>query len=795
MKEARMGTGRSRSGAHDQWGLGAVLDSLDSAVFVGILMVDGTLVHANGAALDAIGVTLTEVIGTPFDATPWWRHSEATRQRLHAAVDAGARGEPSHFEVQIQTADERTIDADFSLHPVFDAEGNVAFLVASACDITAQRTAQESVSYLVNYDALTGLPNRRYLQRRLRLKLQRAKDEGRSLTLMCIDLDRFSRINAVLGNAGGDEVLRIVSGRIAGCLTPSDKLVRFDGDEFVVEVDAEVSNDEAAQAAAQVLLEAIAAPIEVKGREVFVTASIGVATADADQTDADVLLRNAGVALGRAKSLGRNSCVVYTQEHCDPDPHGFELEAALRHAIGRNELHLAYQPQVDMSSGQIVGVEALLRWNHPVHGSVSPARFIPIAEEAGLIGPIGDWVLRTACATASAWQRAGLQSVRMSVNISARQLQQADFAMRILQALQDAELDPRRFGVEVTESLVMQRVDEVAAQLRTLRAKGIEIALDDFGTGFSSLSCLRRLPIDVVKIDRSLVPAITASNEALSITRAIIAMAHTLGMKAHAEGIETESQLELLAANHCDRFQGHLFSAPVSADEIESMLRTGRALQVPERRRTAWVRTVLVADDERWVLDKLRQQVSWRFGDTVRVETFLDGRAAVQRLREGPVDVIISDLRMASMDGIALLGQARDIQPDAVRMMLLGPTDLGNVIDDERQVDVFRYVSKPWVQDHLLMHLQAALDYVEQGRASRALGDAIRVARYQPSPMEIELRRLEDLEPGITEVARSPRGEVLMPQSLLTLPGDLWVASAPPKPHRGGDLRISPRAP
>lgn len=779
MKEAGKPESRSRAGAHDKWGLGAVLDSLDSAVFVGILMVDGTLVHANGAALDAIGATLAEVIGTPFDATPWWRHSEPMRQRLRAAVEAGARGEPSRFEVQIRTADERTIDADFTLHPVFDAEGNVAFLVASACDISAQRVAQESVSYLANFDALTGLPNRRYLQRRLRLKLRRAKDEGRALTLLCIDLDRFSRINAVLGNAGGDEVLRVLAGRIAACLTPSDKLVRFDGDEFVVELDSQASNDEAALQLAGVLLESIATPIDLEGREVFVTASIGIASADADHTDADVLLRNAGVALDRAKSLGRNSFVVYTQERCDPDLHGFELEADLRHAIGRRELRLVYQPQIDMSSGQIVGVEALLRWDHPVHGSVSPARFIPIAEEAGLIGPVGDWVLRTACAAAGGWQRAGLPSIRMSVNISARQLQLADFAKRILQALHDAELDPRRFGVEVTESLLMQRVDEIAAQLRTLRAKGIEIALDDFGTGFSSLSCLRRLPIDVVKIDRSLVPAITASNEALSITRAIVAMAHSLGMKAHAEGIENESQLELLAANHCDRFQGFLFSAPVSADEIEAMLRAGRTLQAHERRRAAWVRTVLVVDDERWVLDKLRQQVSWRFGDTVRVETFLDARAAVQRLREGPVEVIVSDLRMPSMDGIALLDQARIIQPDAVRMMLLGPADLGHVIDDERQLDVFRYVSKPWVQDHLLMHLKAALDHVEHGRASRVLGDAIRVARYQPNPMEIELRRLEDLEPGITDVARSPRGEVLMPQSLLTLPGDLWVAPAP----------------
>jgi diguanylate cyclase (GGDEF)-like protein/PAS domain S-box-containing protein len=784
MREAGQTTARSQAGARDPWGLGAVLDSLDSSVFVGIVMTDGTLVHANQAALDLVGATLAGVIGTPFEATPWWRHSEPTQHRLRAAIEAGARGELSRFEVEIHTADERTITADFSLHPVFDAKGNVAFLVPSACDISERRAAQESAKYMANHDALTGLPNRRYLQRRLRIKLQRAKDEGRRLTLLCIDLDRFSRINAVLGSAGGDEVLRILAARIAACLSPGDKLVRFDGDEFIAELDSQASNDDAAARVARVLLDAIAAPIVFEEREVFVTASIGVASADSDHTDADVLLRNAGVALDRAKTAGRNSCAVYAQEHGDPDLQGFELEAALRHAISRNELHLVYQPQVDMSSGRIVGVEALLRWEHPVHGSVSPSRFIPIAEETGLIGPIGDWVLRTACAAAGEWQRAGLSSVRMTVNVSARQMQQADFAERVVQVLQDAGLDARRFGVEVTESLLMQRVDQAAAQLRTLRAKGVEIALDDFGTGFSSLSSLRRLPIDVVKIDRSLVPAITASSEALSITRAIIAMAHSLGMKAHAEGIETESQLELLAANHCDRFQGYHFSAPVSADEIESMLRAGRTLQVPEWRRGAWVRTVLVVDDERSVVDKLSQQISRRFGDTVCVETFLDARSALERLREGPVDVIISDLRMPVTDGIALLDQARNIQPNAVRMMLLGPDDLGRAIDDERQVDVFRHVSKPWVADRFLNHLQAALDHVEQGRANLVLGDAMRGARYQPSPVEIELRRLEDLEPGITDVGRSPLGEVLMPQSLLTLPGDLWVAPVPPEPRK-----------
>jgi CheY-like chemotaxis protein len=261
-------------------------------------------------------------------------------------------------------------------------------------------------------------------------------------------------------------------------------------------------------------------------------------------------------------------------------------------------------------------------------------------------------------------------------------------------------------------------------------------------------------------------------------------MAHSLGMKAHAEGIETESQLELLAANHCDRFQGYHFSAPVSADEIEAMLRAGRTLQVPEWRRGAWVRTVLLVDDERWVLDKLSQHISRRFGDSVCVETFLDARSAVERLREAPVDVIISDLRMPVMDGIALLGQARNIQPNAVRMMLLGPSELGQAVDDERQVDVFRYVSKPWNQDHFLAHLRAALDHVEQARANLVLGDAVRGACYQPSAVEIELRRLEDLEPGITNVGRSPLGEVLMPQSLLTLPGDLWVAPVPPKPRK-----------
>lgn len=441
-----------------------------------------------------------------------------------------------------------------------------------------------------------------------------------------------------------------------------------------------------------------------------------------------------------------------------------ETMSYLHQALRDDELRLVYQPQVDIVSGEIVGVEALLRWNHPTMGCLGPDRFLLLAEGTGLIGAISEWVIRHACADAVRWQRDGLSALRMTVNVSASELQQPHFSRRMLDLLEEAQLDPRCFGIELNEGFPMHRLIDISQQLELLRQRGIEIVLDDFGAGYSSLRCLRQLPIDVMKIDRSLLASISSGGKNALIARAIIAMAHSLEMKVLAVGVETEGQLEWLIANRCDRIQGYHFCAPAPSADIESMLRTGRRLSMVERRRSALMKRVLLVDDESWVLDKITQQLHWRFHETVLVESTCNPREALQRIGDSRYDVVVSDLQMPHIDGIAFLRQARRLQPDAVCMMLLGPSDLKCVINDDRQVEVFRYLGKPWRLNQLLSHFSAAFNRVSRQRA-----------RDVQSEAQKELRRMECQEPGITAVDRGPLDEMSLPSQLMTLPGDLWV--------------------
>ncbi|NRF71109.1 EAL domain-containing protein [Aquincola sp. S2] len=763
--------------SRDSIALATILDRLGPNVSVQLLMADGTLLHANQASLDAVGTTLTDVIGLPFHATPWWPVNPHERQRLQAAMEDGLHGKPSRFEVHLQRADGRMTTADFTLNPVFDGAGKVAFLVPSACDTSGRHAERERISFLAEHDALTGLPNAHRMRQLLPQVIADARQLGRRPALLCIGMDHFNRINTALGLPAGDEVLRTMGTRIAACLEPGDLLARGNGDEFIVALAAPAAPDEACEQLVLLLQDTIAAPIVVEGREVVVTAGIGLASADADRADPDLLMRHAGIALEQAQRSGCGRSATYGRDRLDADPDHLALAAALRHAIERDQLHLVYQPQADLVTGRIVGVEALLRWQHPQFGLVPPERFLPIAEETGLGAAIGDWVIRSACRKAAAWQQPGWPGVRISVNVSAAQLQQADFVEGIERRLREAGLQPRRFGLEISENQLMARPDQAAARLRRLRALGVEVALGNFGTGHSSLACLRSLPLDVVKIDRSLIPGITAGAGALSITRAILAMAHCLGMKVVAEGVESAGQLELLAANHCDRVQGHFVGAPVAAGAIDDLLRVGRALLEP-RRRHAPVRTLLVAIDDPVMLERIQRQVLLRFEEQLRVDTCRSGPDALERLRAGPVDVLLAAGNLPVLDGGTLLKLVKVLQPNTVRMMVLDAAELAAVADDPRQQDVFRYLSRGGVLDHLLQHLKAALDLTDRQRALRILDIAVDGAPYQPTPVERELRRLEELEPGLTAMQHGPDGELLMPQTLPTMPGDLWTSAA-----------------
>lgn len=546
---------------------------------------DGAFRDTNAAACRLLGLTREQLLrlrvpdfDTQTDDTQW-------SQRWRELHERGSL----RFETSMRHHQGHEIPVDVSVSLVTSDDETFAHVCVD--DLRDRRAAERRIQQLLQFDELTGLPNRQRLFEHLGATLQTSA----TTAVLVLELDRFKRINDGLGPQIGDAVLREVAGRIAATVRSVDLVARRGGDEFVIVMPAP---SVPAPHVAQTLLETMARPMTIEGHEIHLTCSIGIAMAPADGDRADTLLRRANAALEQAKRLGRNQVNVYAGAPHDDDPEQMALETALRHALRDEQFELHYQPQVDLVQGRIVGVEALLRWQHPTLGRIAPDRFIPIAEETGLIVPIGDWVLRHAIEQAAAWQRAGLPPLRMAVNLSARQLLQPDLARRIEGLLAATGLDPRRFGVEVTESMLIGNFDQAVQHLRALRALGVEVSLDDFGTGYSSLSYLRRLPVDVVKIDRSLVPDVTAPAEDVSITRAIITMAHQLQMKVLAEGVESEGQAALLAANQCDQMQGWWFSAAQPAAAIEAMLREGRQIDPALLGRRSRQRTLLLVDDE-----------------------------------------------------------------------------------------------------------------------------------------------------------------------------------------------------
>jgi EAL domain-containing protein (putative c-di-GMP-specific phosphodiesterase class I)/FixJ family two-component response regulator len=499
---------------------------------------------------------------------------------------------------------------------------------------------------------------------------------------------------------------------------------------------------------AQALLDGIARPMAIEGHEIHLTCSIGITMAPADGDNADTLVRRANAALHQAKLQGRNQVAVYAAAPHDEDPARLALETALRQALREEQLELHYQPQVDLVQGRIVGVEALLRWQHPTLGRIAPDRFIPIAEETGLIVAIGDWALRRAIEQAAAWQRAGLPRLRTAVNLSARQLLQPELARRIESLLAAAGLDPRLFGVEVTESMLIGNFEQAVQHLQALRALGVEVSLDDFGTGYSSLSYLRRLPVDVVKIDRSLVPDVTAPTQDVSITRAIITMAHQLQMKVLAEGVESEGQAALLAANQCDQMQGYWFSAAVPGPAIEAMLRDGRQIDPVLLDRRARQPTLLLVDDEENIVAALRR--------LLRAEGWLvlgatSAEQALQLMARHEVDVILSDQRMPGMTGVRLLRRVRDLYPNTVRLVLSGYTELQSITDAINEGAIYKFLAKPWDDAQLQTSLRDAFALKEMADRNRRLDQQVQHANRALAELNRRLQALLEAQRALNQ--------------------------------------------
>ncbi len=461
--------------------------------------------------------------------------------------------------------------------PVFDAAGAFQGYRGTGSEITARKLSEQRIQHIAHHDVLTGLPNRVLLQDRLGQAVAYANRSGHPLWVMLIDLDRFKFVNDSLGHKAGDLLLKTVAGRLQDSVRESDTVARLSGDEFVALL-TEYPDEALTPQVTERIMRAVAQPVLLEGKEFFVTCSIGVAVHQADGTPAQHLIEHADIAMYRAKKLGRNNTQFYQPSMNEEALERLRIEGALRQALERDELVLYYQPQLDLDSGRIVGMEALLRWRHPELGMVQPERFIGLAEETGLIVPIGAWVLASACAQTQAWLAAGLGPLRVAVNLSARQFGQPGLPAAIAAVLAASGLAPACLELELTESLLMSDVALAVELLQQLKALGLTLSIDDFGTGYSSLSYLRSFPIDVLKIDRSFVSDIGANGDEAAIVVSIIALAHNLKLRVVAEGVESAQQLDYLWRNGCDQMQGFHFSPPVPAAEFEQMLRDGKHL-------------------------------------------------------------------------------------------------------------------------------------------------------------------------------------------------------------------------
>lgn len=529
---------------------------------------DGTFTLVSPAFERMTGWPPEEMYGTSFTALLHPEDVPAARKQIDEIVLDNRTPKPA--DLRIRSRSGLVLTCEFAAVP-FLRDGRLEGVFGSARDVTERTWAAEQLLHLAYYDSLTGLPNRELFLDRLRQSLVQTLRAQGMLAVILLDLDRFKAVNNALGHRTGDLLLMAVAHRLSRALRESDTVARHGGDEFIIAVPGIRSASDAVLVAKKVA-GVMAAPFAVNGQDLFVTASLGVSLAPADGSDADTLIRHADVAMYQAKSQGRNSFHFYAHTMHAEALRKLVLENHLQRAVERGEMLLHYQPLVDVATGAVVGAEALVRWQHPVMGLLYPLEFIPLAEETGLIVPLGEWLLQQACKQARSWQASGWPALRMSLNLSMRQFLQNDLPAQVRKALERSGLDPGFLDLELTESMLMPDGERTMTTLRDLKALGVHLTIDDFGTGYSSLSCLKDLPLSTLKLDRSFVNSISADRGNQAVSKAIVALAHNLNMRVIGEGVETADQLEYLRSLRCDEVQGYLFSRPVSANDMTQFM-------------------------------------------------------------------------------------------------------------------------------------------------------------------------------------------------------------------------------
>lgn len=671
----------------------------ETSQFIALMTTEGTLVEINQTARNFISLEDSDLRGKPFWETPWWKNSPEIHEILQGAIAKAVRGEFVRFEATLPVSAENLRHMDFSLKPLRDETGNVELLILDGYDITDRKKYQLQLEHMSTHDMLTGIANRNLLSDRICQAISHANRSGQMIAVLLLDIDRFKTINDSLGYMNGDLLLKEIAHRISSCVRVGDTVARIGGDEFVL-VMSNLDDENDSSVFARKVLDALSQPVVLGGHNLAVTASVGVSLYPKDGTNIDILLKNADVAMYRAKDSGRNCFQFYSSEMNERMLQRLEIETELHLALKNNWFILYYQPQVDIFSGEIIGCEALIRMNHPERGIISPLEFIATAEDTGLIIPMGEWVIQEACRQMKLWQEEHHTDWVVAVNVSPMQFKQPDLFGVVERALAASGLPSRHLELEFTEGALMKNVSSTLELMNKFKEIGLRLAIDDFGTGYSSLNYLKQFPIDKLKIDQSFVKNITTDPSDAAIVQAIIGLARSLGLSTIAEGVETEAQLNYLRSLHCNEIQGFFFSQPVPPNKFIELLKHRH-----EQKSEQSERTLLLVDDEKNVLMSLKR-ILRREG--YNILTASSGEEALELMAKDKIGVVLSDQRMPNMTGVEFLRRVKLMHPEAVRMILSGHTEVNTLTDAINKGEIYQFISKPWENDVLISTIREA---------------------------------------------------------------------------------------
>jgi diguanylate cyclase (GGDEF)-like protein len=666
------------------------------------------------------------------------QNDDPQQPALAALHNAIAARESAQVVLRNYRKDGALLWNELLISPVDDEHGALSHYIGIVNDITAQKLGEQALGFQASHDALTGLPNSDLFNERLQQAISQALRHGDTMALLCVSIDNLKLVNESLGHATGDQLLRAVASRLTGCVRRHDTVCRHNGNEFAI-VLGEMRNVSDVIAICEAIFRRLTEVCTLDGQDLYANCSIGATLCPLDGRDAATLLRYADMACSRAREQGDGKYQFFAADMNARAQERINMEAALRLGIARGELYLMYQPLADLQSGQIVSLEALVRWAHPDLGPLAAHAFIPLAEEAGLTGTIGEWVLRRACQDLRDWRAAGLDPIRIGLNISPRQFRDRQLAGKVAAALREYDLPAAALSLEIREAALTQDAAAGETCLVQLKELGVGLALDDFGTGYSSLSNLKRFPFDLVKIDQAFITDIVTDIDDAALSKTIISMAHNLGIQVVAEGVETEAQCDFLRRNMCDQIQGYFFAPPMAAPDVAALLREKRCLPPHLLRIQKQKRTLLLVDDEQNIVAALKRLLR---RDNYQIFTANSGQQGLDLLTQNRIDVIVSDQRMPGMIGADFLRKARELAPDTIRIMLSGYTELQSVTDAVNEGAIYKFLTKPWEDELLRGHIADAFRLKEISDENERLNLEVRTANHELAAAN---RKMEEL--------------------------------------------------